>query len=279
MKIIIPDFLQQNNLLKSVDTLSFAKYVNYTPLTKTSIQINSNVLIYVTKGSKILHFPNYEKTIQAGDILFLKSGHYIMSEVLDESYEALMFFYSDTLLNEFIKKYDLAFEQIKKSSEEIFIVSSNSYLQSRLLSVMPYFEQNLKDEKIIVLKLEEMFLNLLNSDKEFKNFLQYLQDSESGFKTNVEQNYEKFDSIQELAKHFKMSELNFRTKFKKVFGTTPKKWILSQKLAKAKTLLEHTDLNASEVCREVGFENISWFIQSFKKEFGCTPKQQKLIKI
>ena len=279
MKIIIPDFLKQNNILTTIDTLSYTKYINHNPLVKNAVQINSNALIYVTKGSKILHLPNCDRTIKAGDLLFIKSGNYVMSEVLDECYEALLFFYSDELLNDFINKYKIKLDDIKSVKDDIFIFSTDDFLQKGLLSIIPYFENKKQDSNIVRLKLEEIFLNILNSDDSFRSFLKLIYSDEIGFKNELEMVYDQFDTIKELSKHFRMSELNFRAKFKELYNTTPKKWIISQKLKKAKLLIEQSDKNVSEVCMEVGFDNISWFIQSFKKEFGSTPKKQKLTKI
>ena len=277
MKITIPQHLKQNKILQTLDTLSFAKYVTYKPMSKRSIQIDSNVLIYVTQGAKVLHLIDSDVVLKAGDVLFLKSGNYIMSEVLDGYYEALMFFYSDALLTDFIQKYGVVFDTSNRYKSEVFRVVSNSYLQNGLLSIIPYFDQQ-KDANIVRLKLEEMFLYILNSDTNFISFLQYAYEEYDSFKTKVALEYEKFDTIKELARAFKMSELNFRNRFKEEFGTTPKKWVLSQRLHRAKLLLEESEFNVSEVCREVGFDNISWFVQSYKKEFGHTPKKQKLTK-
>ena len=279
MKIHVPDILVQNNLLKTVDELSFAKYITHTPMSKSKVMMNSNALIYVTKGTKILHFSSQDRSIEAGDILFIKSGSYVMTEVLDEVYEGILFFYSDALLNDFIQKYSVEFDSCD-CKEDIFIINGDKFLQNGLLSIMPYFDNDNMDLNIVKLKFEEVFLNIVNSNKEFVSFLKHIhKKGDNGFKSQVEQDFDKFDSIKDMAKHFKMSELNFRNRFKESFNTTPKKWILNKKLEKAKVLLEQSELNVSEVCHEIGFDNISWFIQSFKKEFGSTPKKQKLTKI
>ena len=78
-----------------------------------------------------------------------------------------------------------------------------------------------------------------------------------------------------FAKEFNMTDLAFRNKFKTIFGTTPKKWQNEKRLEKAKLLLEMTNDNVTEVCFKCGFENISWFIQSFKSKYKITPKQIK----
>ena len=71
MLITIPLYLQEKQLLKKIDNLSYAKYIQYEYQKRNEIEILSNVLIYVTKGRKILHFPFGDKEVSVGDILFL----------------------------------------------------------------------------------------------------------------------------------------------------------------------------------------------------------------
>jgi len=87
----------------------------------------------------------------------------------------------------------------------------------------------------------------------------------------LEKNYFKT----KIEKEFQIIDLAFRNKFKDTFGITPKKWQNKKRLEKAKLLLETTNYNVTEVCQTCGFDNISWFIQSFKKEYKITPKQIK----
>jgi AraC-like DNA-binding protein len=58
-----------------------------------------------------------------------------------------------------------------------------------------------------------------------------------------------------------------------MYDSTPKEWLLHKSLNKAKALLATKELNVTEVCLECGFGSTSWFIKSFKKEFGLTPKK------
>lgn len=279
IKLIIPKLLEQNNILKVTDELSYAKYIQCQFQEKNEIEIESNILIYVTKGKKIIHLNFGDYVISEGDFLFLKSGNYVMSEVLDESYEALLFFYNDMLLIDFVNKYGVKLDTLNKELENnIFKIDKTLQLENSILSIVPYFEDNFCEEKnIIKLKFEEIFLNILNSDSAsiFKSFLSLIYTDDAYFKSKIEQECLSFDSVSDMAKSFKMSELNFRDKFKSMFGITPKKWLLGKKLQKARILLQNSSLNVTEVCMEIGFDNISWFTQSFKKEFGVTPKQLK----
>ena len=275
MQITIPEFFIENDLLNTTKELSYSRYITREPNTRSSINIEGNVLIFVLKGTKVLHFNSEDKQIKSGDIVFLRSGNYLMTEILDDYYEGLIFFYSDKLLSDFITKYKIELEDKKVQHSNIFSITSSTTLQNGILSILPYFNSKEKKEEIVTLKFEEIFLNILNTNDSFKEFLSTVSKEDDAFKIKIEKGFENYESVKDLADFFKMTELSFREKFKSVFNTTPKKWIQTKKLAKAKVLLEKTDMNVSEVSIESGFENLSWFIQSFKKEFGTTPKQIK----
>lgn len=279
-KLAIPTYLEKNNILKKIDDFSYAKYVSYTPQSKNQVEILSNVLIYVTKGHKILHmsFGNYR--IEAGSVLFLKSGTYVMSEVLDESYEAFLFFYSDELLVDFIDKHVVALGKNMKQ-EDICILRHADEFSNVILSFIPYFEEEKSDFKILKIKFEELFLKILTSKDgvEFQGYLSQIYNSDIEFKKSIEKCYCDFSTVKEMAQYFKMSEKTFREKFHKLFGQTPKQWLSKKKLTKAKLLLKKSEKNVTEVAREVGFADLAWFSQRFKKEFGVSPKECKNNKI
>ncbi len=271
MKFSIPFYLEKNNILKKIDDLSYAKYVSHTPQSKNQVEIMSNVLIYVTKGYKVLHMSFGDYRIEAGNVLFLKSGTYVMSEVLDESYEAFLFFYSDALLIDFIDKYNIAVER-KLEHDDVCILKHIEEFENVILSFAPYFEDKKENAQILKVKFEELFLKILSSKDSatFQRYLSQIYNEDIDFKNNIENSYKQFGSVREMSQYFKMNEKVFRSKFQKIFGQTPKQWLSRKKLTKAKLLLEKSEKNVTEVATEVGFSDLSWFSQRFKKEFGIS---------
>lgn len=82
-------------------------------------------------------------------------------------------------------------------------------------------------------------------------------------------------SIDNLAKEAGMSKSVFFTKFKKHFGLTPVEYILKERINHAKSLLQDTSLNITDICYQSGFNNMNYFIKQFKKLEGMTPKQYR----
>lgn len=63
--------------------------------------------------------------------------------------------------------------------------------------------------------------------------------------------------------------------FQKELQTTPSKFLRTQKLNKAKEILQynHNNLSISAIAYELGFSNQSQFSKYFKEEFGCLPSE------
>lgn len=78
-------------------------------------------------------------------------------------------------------------------------------------------------------------------------------------------------SINEIAAKLNMSSSNLIYSFKKMTSMTPKEYHNILKLKKSKEELKRK--NVTEVCYELGFENVSYFIKLFKHYYKETPKQ------
>lgn len=79
----------------------------------------------------------------------------------------------------------------------------------------------------------------------------------------------------------KLFELTGKTKehtarsLKKHYGVTPSDYVNDLRLSYAAGLLASGDLNATDVCYECGFQNVSWFYTAFEKKYGVTPARYR----
>ncbi len=79
-------------------------------------------------------------------------------------------------------------------------------------------------------------------------------------------------SIDDLARDLLMSRRQVFRKIKSITGLTPKKYLNSVRLQKAKIILETEQvLTLTEICYAVGFENTTHFANLFEAEFGLRP--------
>ena len=82
-------------------------------------------------------------------------------------------------------------------------------------------------------------------------------------------------TITERAERCNMCPTTFKRKFAEQYGLPPRKWQLHQRLNRAATLLQTTDLLIKQIAYECGFATPSHFVRSFKKEFGYTPAKYR----
>jgi len=64
--------------------------------------------------------------------------------------------------------------------------------------------------------------------------------------------------------------------FKENTGKTPVSYINSYRVYKACELFRTSDLSVLEVAYECGFENVGYFIRTFKKQMNMTPLKYKM---
>ena len=62
-----------------------------------------------------------------------------------------------------------------------------------------------------------------------------------------------------------------RTVFRRATGLSPKRYQLTQRLARAAELLQSTDRPVTEIALQSGFCSLSAFSNSFAREYGCAP--------
>lgn len=82
-------------------------------------------------------------------------------------------------------------------------------------------------------------------------------------------------SLESLAHELGMSQSNFTQRFKKIYKTTPSKYLSSLRLNKAKTLLLETDLPLDEIAECCGYQNGFYLNRVFTKSTGIPPGQYR----
>ena len=65
--------------------------------------------------------------------------------------------------------------------------------------------------------------------------------------------------------------------FKSFTSATFIEYLNRCRLEKAEELLRATDLTVLEISEQAGFENHSYFIRIFKRQYGITPRKYRLL--
>ena len=85
----------------------------------------------------------------------------------------------------------------------------------------------------------------------------------------------KSPQVFEIAKHFGYNTQYFIRMFRKATGVTPKQYIISRQIERAKYLLTTTSLKIKEIAEQVGMSDSKSFFKNFKKQEGISPNEYR----
>lgn len=88
----------------------------------------------------------------------------------------------------------------------------------------------------------------------------------------MDSSYDQQISVEDVAATACMNADYFTRLFRKQFGITPVQYLIAKRMNEASRLLQQKKKSVSEVCRAVGYADISSFGRLFKRYHGLTPE-------
>lgn len=246
---------------------------------KNKVTFNTNLFSFLLEGEKIAFYPGGSVTINNTRALLIRSGNCLMTEHVSHNnrYRSVLLFFTDNKIQEFILRYKhlMPAEGGTRNADPVFSFEKNGLLNDmvRQLEQILIGKQQLS-VAMLQLKFEGIMLCLLETyPRAFADLFMSnaVNKADTFFRTVVESNINNNLSLQELAFLCNTSLSTFKRQFEKIYGIAPSKWIQEQRMQQAAFKLKHERVRPSDIYFEYGYENLSGFIQAFKKEFGKTP--------
>lgn len=265
-------------------------YINGTSVKLLSQEFNSSYdLDFLNNYSKIFMLEFEHGFFENSGLLFDKE----ILPLLNFQYDYLNLNNSQSLL--FIKKSTDSPNNYRETAKFLLNIIKEKYNINCYISI----SNDIKSAEDILLEISSLE-NLLNNkfflpdtyifanDEIYENqpvadrfALCSQQHTSSGsnavelVKQYISNNYGSELSLEVLASHVYLTPRYLSYIFIQETGSGINKYIKSFRMQKAKELLENTNMKIASICKQVGYNNVSYFCQSFREFYGKSPEKYR----
>ena len=276
-----PNYCRQfncNNTLITVFNCPLEARLMKTQFAKMWTQYN--YLFYVVDGRKIWHTPEGSYDIGKDSCIFVRKGAFILEQIADSGFCVVLFFIPDDFICDTLKVKFKSQNKYDGDHKQVISLNTSETLAAFFISMSSYFNDIKEpDPSLLELKFKELILTIAdnpNNAELLSYFCSLINEPQIvSLQRVMSANYCFNLSLDQYAKLNNRSLSAFKRDFKKIYNTTPGKWLLEKRLSNAMNLLGNMNKTISAAAFESGFENISHFSRSFKQKFGISPSSIK----
>lgn len=237
-----------------------------------------NILFFVKQGKLHLRFEEELNTVSKNEFCLVRkftTGQYFKSWTKKEGGAIVYaFIFQDDLVATAVSDFKYAPPQ-KRIEDRIIYISSNKILRGLFDNMLSYLaEKEDLEKQLVTLKTKEAIWGIFKSNPDYLSaFSQFYQTERADLEVFMHHHYHLNLTLEKLARLSGRSLSDFNRTFKKLFQQSPHRWIMQQRLNKAKEILVSTNRKPTEFYMELGFMDLAHFSRSFKKAFGKTPTE------
>jgi AraC-like DNA-binding protein len=235
--------------------------------------VHEHVLGLITSGIAEHYTPEGVTTYTAGTVCLFKRIQ--LMKTIKKPFEGKPFTTINIFLDqETLKKYSLEHD-VKAdgfyTGEPNVMLENDEFMKGYFNSLMPYFVQPEKLTPTLEYVKTIEAIELLLRNPTLKNFLfDFSEPHKIDLEAYMNSHFSYKVPLAQFAKLTGRSLSTFKRDFVSIFSTTPEKWLQKQRLEQAHFLITQKNKRPSEIYLELGFETLSHFSYTFKKQFGQT---------
>lgn len=227
-------------------------------------------ILYIAAGKVHFYFHGKEEIVPAGNMVLYRpkeeQRYYYYGADHTEVY---WIHFTGNNVKNILRQYGII--------DDVHVIHTGTSLEYKRLFLLMIQELKLHKadyEEMLVIYLRELLIQLhrlIISKPRGKSL--FLMNEIDAAVQYFHANYQKAISIEEYAASHNMSTSWFIRNFKEYTNVTPAQYILSLRISNARTLLETTSYNVSEISNIIGYDNPLYFSRIFKKQCGMSPSE------
>ena len=274
-KILIPDNISKTMLQFEMIPISFYLYENHQSQSSFITSIYTYRLAIVTNGKYAVETKGFQFTIEKGDILLVPPFNAYNIKCISKTATCFIlnfnikFHNKENKLNLVEEKNILKFDNLLNDNIHSFLQRTYNMMINNEYG--HYYLIKIAIEKIFIL-CESYYLMNNNVEQNIdNNYTNRTQECVIESLRYIDNHLSENVKVQDICKYLNVSQSYLYTCFKKVMKTSVSKAIIAYKLDRSLEMLQDKDLRIVDIANNVGFDNIYYFSNSFKKCFGISP--------
>lgn len=235
--------------------------------------------LFLIEEGELYHFINgEEKIMQKGDISFVRpedehcfrKGDCKKAQFINLAFSHGIYQIIESLLKNYfdINQENMGGEIRLPARMELVVQTKMGFLAREKVT---FFEVDKK--ALVVSILMDCFLFFNNKEERDEELPQWLE--KACFEIRQDKNY--IEGLEKFIKLSGKSQEHLTRCMKRYYHMTPTEYINRLRLEQTTVLLETTDESILDIMFESGFNNVAYFNQLFKKNYGLTPRQYRML--
>lgn len=226
------------------------------------------------KGDRTIYIDSRRSDIKKGDISFRRPGQSVCSIgdydcyilTLDFSCEKDNDRYSRNNINTVQRVYNDSI--VSELPDKITACSINE-----LATLFEELLEQVDLASVHAKNIVKQILYTVNADniKARNTAVNTCESAEDIIYKYINENFKNKITLDALAGRVHLDAAYLSRIFKKKFGIPPIEYVIRQRLDYARSLVLNTDMTATQIASYCGYNNVSFFIAAYKKEYGFTP--------
>lgn len=224
------------------------------------------VIEYIISGKGFVNIDDKKFTVEKGDVYILEPGHvHDYGADKNEPYTKIWVNFHGKIFGEMLKT-------LKLKGINYF---PKTDIYSNLQKICKFENFSLYSEEVFSMLYEELQKILLKLYEQ--KYLEKNQENKgiSDIKRYIDERITKKITVNQVAKHFKITTAAVNYKFKSVYRITPYQYILNKKIDLAKIYLQNHNIPIKNISNELGFYDYYAFSKAFKKTTGFSPRKYR----
>lgn len=265
--------LQKRCVCNNPGRIPIVKIEEFSADQSGSISLGDREIIFITKGSIQITLEDgaNSRLLEKGEFIFLPTGSRIACKALEDS--AIL---RVRLVGKLPECHLFRINRVAKSVEQydgIYAMRTNERMERFVEDILRAVADGMKCEMYMQIEVSRMLfiIHAYYSPAECIKMFSHIVSPDVRFSEFVRSNHHKYKTVTQLADAACMTPQQFSNRFRKVFGTTPHKWMSAEKAQLIYRDICQSGKPLKEIAYEHDFSIQSNFIRYCRNTFGMSP--------